>query len=71
MPIFKCTVCGCLDNAAVAEGGFWGQERENVKCCECQTGKWHDIFPKETPEQKGYEPDPADNRFYAPKGGWK
>lgn len=53
MPLFKCTKCGALDNTA-AGGAYWGVDKDKVLCCECHTGKWHDIFPKETPEEAGY-----------------
>lgn len=63
MPLFKCTKCGCIDNTAAA-GSYW-QDRENAQCAECFTGKWHDLFPKETPKEKGLIPDPHFPPFYA------
>lgn len=69
MPLFKCTKCDCVENTAV--GQFWGQPKDEVICSQCATGKWHGLFPKKTMAETGYETDPLDNRFVAPKGGWK
>lgn len=67
MPLFKCTGCGCIENTAV--GGFWGRPKDEVKCSECDTGKWHGLFEKKTPEQLNYV-QLADG-YYGPEGGWK
>ena len=47
MPLFRCDKCGCVDNSACAPS-YW-TSRLNEKppiCTECETGEWHEIFPK-------------------------
>lgn len=53
MPCFICEKCGAVDNTACG-GNYWlhqvhvsqGATDEQILCCECYTGKWHDRFPK-------------------------
>ena len=54
MPLFKCDKCGALENTAL--GNYWWakSEGQDVECSECDTGVWHNQFPKETPEDAGY-----------------
>lgn len=54
MPLFKCSKCGCIENTAV--GDYWIRVNRDGKeplCSECSFGKWHDEFPKQTPEELG------------------
>jgi len=53
MPIFECTKCHCVDNTACAD--YWDRvisKKKKPLCTECETGKWHNIFPKKS--AKGY-----------------
>lgn len=46
MGVYICQKCGAIENTAV--GGYWKNKRnrEIPKCSECNTGKWHSVFPK-------------------------
>ena len=49
MPLFVCENCNCVDNTACG-GTFWKVLHERggkLLCCECNSGKWHNKFPKE------------------------
>lgn len=48
MPLFMCRKCGCAENTALGE--FWGCDPETQQCSECETGQWHDQFPKRSAE---------------------
>ena len=55
MPIFKCSECGCIENTALCN--YWyrkGIEKLPPLCSECEGGKWHGKFEKQTPEECGY-----------------
>lgn len=54
MPLFKCPDCGVIENTAL--GDFWGRGLDKLppRCSQCATGKWHDRFPRRTPEELGY-----------------
>lgn len=47
MSVYICEKCGCIENTAL--GGYWDNVRnkEPKMCSECNTGKWHNEFPKE------------------------
>lgn len=52
MPIFVCDICHAMDNSA-RDGNYWDRLLTDnrskpfvIKCSECNTGKWHDKFPK-------------------------
>lgn len=63
MPLFRCEICGCIDNTAL--GHCWarglseyrGTIYEKAMCSECNPmqGKWHGKFSKEqaTERDKG------------------
>ncbi len=46
MSSYICEKCGCIENTAL--GGYWSNlaKKEPIKCSECNTGKWHDMFEK-------------------------
>lgn len=48
MPLFKCSVCHCVENTAL--GHYWvpNSEGEPVLCSECHTGEWHGQFDKKS-----------------------
>lgn len=52
MSLFKCG-CGAVENTAL--GDYWGpvMDRKPPRCSKCFTGKWHDMFPRQTPEESG------------------
>lgn len=47
MSVYICEKCGCIDNTAL--GGYWKNvlRKEPKMCSECNTGKWHNEFPKQ------------------------
>lgn len=47
MSIYICEKCGTLENTAL--GGYWRNalRKEPPMCSECNTGKWHNEFPKQ------------------------
>lgn len=47
MPLFVCEKCNTIDNTACG-GNYWYHPDEQIKCCECHTGQWHNRFPKNT-----------------------
>ena len=57
MPLFKCSICGCVENTALS--GYWiaKRDRKPALCsyCDPDIGKWHDQFPRETPSVRGYK----------------
>lgn len=57
MSIYICEKCGTVDNTAI--GGYWSNvsEKEDPKCSECNTGKWHGQFPKKNWSEYGTEED--------------
>jgi len=69
MSLFKCSRCGTIDNTGMTPG-FWIRvcKKLDPLCTECNTGKWHDVFPKEAFDPAthfiddvghvGYMPDP-------------
>ncbi len=45
-PLYRCSRCGTVDNTALSMG-YWGHLGEKeVFCTECETGKWHGMWPK-------------------------
>ena len=48
MSLFQCEKCGCVENTATSN--FWMGNK--CLCSECDTGKWHGVFPKQS--AKGY-----------------
>jgi hypothetical protein len=68
MSLFRCGKCGCVENTAVAD--YWTQKYydkiENPLCVECKTGKWHGIFPKQTPQESGHTAIGDDGFLYMP-----
>jgi len=45
MSLFKCEKCGCLENTALCR--YWIRKKgEKALCSECNSGKWHNCFPK-------------------------
>jgi hypothetical protein len=69
MSLFLCPQCGCVDNTAPA--GYWGQKYsdgiQKPLCTECSTGKWHDIFPKQMPQESGHTAVGDDGFLYRPE----
>ena len=55
MSIYICEKCGTIDNTAVS--GYWINCRNNEPkmCTECNTGKWHNKFPKKNWKDYGVE----------------
>ena len=48
MPLFVCDKCHAIDNSALG-GSYWTRfldGKEERLCCECETGHWHEQFPK-------------------------
>lgn len=66
MPLFKCSICGSMENTAL--GHYWMPKSEGnpVMCSECETGTWHGRFEKKTPEAAGYI-EGTDGFFYRPE----
>jgi hypothetical protein len=65
VPIFQCSRCGVLENTAL--GAYWlnrGQGKA-VLCSLCDTGRWHEAFPRKTPAEANYEQHP--NGFWSPR----
>ncbi len=59
MSLFACSECGIVENTAT--GNYWVPRGEGQppKCSQCATGKWHDLFPRRTPDEMGlYEDRP-------------
>ena len=48
MSLFQCEKCGCIENTATSD--YWMGNKSI--CSECTTGKWHNVFPKQS--AKGY-----------------
>ena len=48
MPAYKCEKCGCMENTAITH--YWTNKYEGkpLLCSECETGKWHGRFPKQS-----------------------
>lgn len=46
MGCYICEECGCIDNTAI--GGYYKNyiNKEELKCSECNFGKWHGEFDK-------------------------
>lgn len=68
MPIFKCTKCGMVENTATSH--YWWtvhQEKKPALCsvCDPEIGKWHEEFPRNTPEEIGVILGP-DGFLYTP-----
>lgn len=55
MSVYICEKCGAIDNTAV--GGYYRNilNNEPIMCSECNTGKWHDVFPKKYWHEYGVE----------------
>ncbi|MBE0438150.1 MAG: hypothetical protein IBX57_00085 [Gammaproteobacteria bacterium] len=50
MALFVCDVCGTVDSTDIAyPDGLMdgGKPLTELKCTECQTGTWHELFEKE------------------------
>lgn len=45
--LFVCNLCDCVDHVELAHAGTLPIQPEAQLCTECQTGVWHDQFPKE------------------------
>lgn len=55
MPLFQCSECGTVENTACSR--YWQQvylEKKSPVCSECESGKWHGMFPKQNAVQEGY-----------------
>lgn len=61
MPLFKCSICSCLENTALTPKS-WGEPRDKMQCSECATGKWHGRFAK-VPADDEYEPEEDGGHF--------
>ena len=46
MSIYICEKCGCLENTATSN--YWVNKlnKRALFCSECDTGEWHNKFPK-------------------------
>jgi hypothetical protein len=44
MPLFKCPKCGVVENTAASH--YWTAAPEDVACSQCETGRWHGLFPR-------------------------
>lgn len=46
MPLFRCSRCDCVENTALSS--YWVDQWKGraTICSECETGKWHNKFPK-------------------------
>ena len=55
MSIYICEKCGCIENTAL--GGYWknARNKEPKMCSECNTGVWHNEFPKKHWSEYGIE----------------
>ena len=42
MSLYQCEQCGAKENTAV--GAYWGREKKI--CSQCDTGVWHNRFPR-------------------------
>jgi len=42
MSLYQCEECGAVENTAL--GAYWFRDKK--LCSECDTGKWHNSFPK-------------------------
>lgn len=71
MPLFVCDKCHGIDNSACG-GNYWTRLIDvaagklgsaSVLCCECYTGKWHDLFPKRTFDSATENPE---HYYYIP-----
>jgi hypothetical protein len=53
MTLFVCSQCGCVDLVELVFEGIFPPDAVDQTCTECQTGQWHQQFPKERycPEQ--------------------
>lgn len=65
MGLFICSKCEAVDNTAL--GAYWDRWKEPL-CSECETGAWHDQFPKETLEQAQARGSLLDYRLETPDG---
>lgn len=74
MPLFICRQCLCVDNTALAKG-FWGKINEegqvvrDKRCTECQTGTWHNKFPKELYDPIKHQVMQESEEWYAENTG--
>lgn len=62
MSLYQCPKCGVVENTAV--GLFWTSRKEPL-CSQCDTGKWHGLFPREDAAKAGYFKD-ANGYIYHP-----
>lgn len=46
MSTFLCTRCGAIENTATSNYYYHKLEGQPVICSKCETGKWHDRFPR-------------------------
>ena len=48
MSLYECSRCGAVENTALTS--FWVRQHEKQPqlCSECETGKWHGRWPKES-----------------------
>lgn len=55
VPLFECSQCGVIENTAVTPES-WGNlcDKKPMRCSQCATGKWHDLFPRRQFEGSGY-----------------
>ena len=66
MSLFKCSECGVIENTALAM--YWSRSLDGLPplCSQCHPdiGKWHGLFPRQTPEEAGLVLN--DRGFYGP-----
>ena len=55
MSVYICEKCGCIENTSL--GGYWKNalRKEPKMCSECNTGVWHNEFPKKHWTEYGIE----------------
>lgn len=55
MSVYICEKCGAIENTAL--GGYWHNalNHEPKQCSECNTGAWHNEFPKRNWSEIGIE----------------
>ena len=55
MSVYICEKCGCIDNITL--GGYYKNalRKEPKMCSECNTGVWHNEFPKKHWSDYGIE----------------
>ena len=59
MPLFACEKCGAIDNTATSS--YWWSKKK--LCTECETGQWHNCFPKRFFNDKEWRKADFNNQF--------